>query len=123
MVSINHGQVNTRTQEEVKGEGEDETQGEAQGQAGPQRTTGAGTPMVVRMHKPQMVILDQWIEKQGEPKVTRPEAIRRLVMQALTPEAEPVERPAALAPEITTPEAAGEGIRVVRRARRAMFGA
>lgn len=93
------------------------------GKPGRQRTTGAGTPMVVRMHKPQIKILDQWIEKQGEPKVTRPEAIRRLVMQALTPEAEPVERPAALAPEITTPEAAGEGIRVVRRARRAMFGA
>ena len=57
------------------------------GKPGRQRTTGAGTPMVVRMHKPQIKLLDQWIETQPGP-LTRPEAIRRLVMQRLSPEPE-----------------------------------
>ena len=44
------------------------------------KSTGAGTPMVVRMHKPQLKAIDQWIANTG---LTRPEAIRQLVDWAL----------------------------------------
>lgn len=46
------------------------------------RTTGAGSPMVVRMHTPMLKDLDAWIAAQ-EGTVSRPEAIRRLVGRAL----------------------------------------
>ena len=42
------------------------------------RTTGPGKPQVVRMHDDQLEAIDDWIEAQGE-KISRPEAIRRLV--------------------------------------------
>lgn len=44
------------------------------------RTTGAGTPMVVRMHDDQIKALDKWIDGSG---ISRPEAIRQLVTFAL----------------------------------------
>jgi hypothetical protein len=42
------------------------------------RSTGLGTGILVRMHD-QLDALDAWIAKQDDPKLTRPEAIRRLV--------------------------------------------
>ena len=42
------------------------------------KTTGPGEPQVVRMHDQQLEAIDDWIEAQGE-KISRPEAIRRLV--------------------------------------------
>jgi hypothetical protein len=41
-------------------------------------TTGPGEPMVVRMHDEQLEAIDAWIAEHGE-KISRPEAIRRLV--------------------------------------------
>jgi hypothetical protein len=41
-------------------------------------TTGPGEPQVVRMHDEQLEAIDAWIAEQGE-KISRPEAIRRLV--------------------------------------------
>jgi hypothetical protein len=41
-------------------------------------TTGSGEPQVVRMHDDRLAAIDEWIEMQGE-KISRPEAIRRLV--------------------------------------------
>jgi hypothetical protein len=43
-------------------------------------TTGAGTPLVVRMHTDEIKRLDDWID---ESKISRPEAIRQLVKWAL----------------------------------------
>ena len=42
------------------------------------KTTGPGEPQVVRMPDEQLEAIDDWIEAQGE-KISRPEAIRRLV--------------------------------------------
>jgi hypothetical protein len=42
------------------------------------KTTGLGTGILVRMHD-QLDALDAWIERQNEPGLSRPEAIRRLV--------------------------------------------
>jgi len=44
--------------------------------------TGKGEPVQVRLQPPQMAALDAWILHQQE-SLTRPEAIRRLVEQAL----------------------------------------
>jgi hypothetical protein len=46
------------------------------------KTTGTGTPMLVRMHASQLALLDGWIAAQDE-VLTRPEAVRRLLMIAL----------------------------------------
>jgi hypothetical protein len=46
------------------------------------RTTGSGEQVVVRMHKPMLGAIDKW-RAQQEDEPTRPEAIRRLVAQAL----------------------------------------
>ena len=56
------------------------------------KSTGAGAPMVVRMHKPQIKAIDGWI---GDSDITRPEAIRQLVTWALahTKPKEPTEVP------------------------------
>jgi len=35
--------------------------------------------ILVRLHRPAMAALDRWIKSQGEPRPSRPEAIRRLV--------------------------------------------
>jgi hypothetical protein len=42
------------------------------------KTTGPGEPQVVRMHDEQIAAIDEWMNAQGE-KISRPEAIRRLV--------------------------------------------
>ena len=42
------------------------------------KTTGPGEPQVVRMHDAQLQLIDAWIDEQDE-KISRPEAIRRLV--------------------------------------------
>jgi len=42
------------------------------------KTTGPGEPQVVRMHDQELEAIDDWIAAQGE-KISRPEAIRRLV--------------------------------------------
>jgi hypothetical protein len=48
--------------------------------SGRPKSTGAGTPMVVRMHDPQLKAIDGWIRDTG---ISRPEAIRQLVDWAL----------------------------------------
>ena len=42
-------------------------------------TTGTGTIVGVRMLDAPLAALDFWIDKQKEPGLSRPEAIRRLV--------------------------------------------
>ena len=42
-------------------------------------TTGKGTLIGVRLLDLPLATLDDWIAKQKEPELTRPEAIRRLV--------------------------------------------
>ena len=42
-------------------------------------TTGTGTTIGVRMLDAPLAALDFWIDKQKEPDLSRPEAIRRLV--------------------------------------------
>jgi hypothetical protein len=46
------------------------------------KTTGPGEPQVVRMQDEQLEAIDDWIAAQGE-KISRPEAIRRLVEKGL----------------------------------------
>jgi hypothetical protein len=48
-------------------------------------TTGTGTLIGVRLLPPALDSLDAWIAAQPDPKPSRPEAIRRLVEQALKP--------------------------------------
>jgi len=45
-------------------------------------TTGRGDGVLVRLHRPLMSALDAWIASQDD-ELSRPEAIRRLVEQAL----------------------------------------
>ena len=47
-------------------------------------TTGTGTTIGVRMLNAPLAALDSWIDKQKEPDLSRPEAIRRLVVLGLT---------------------------------------
>jgi hypothetical protein len=44
--------------------------------------TGKGTPLFVRLQPPALALLDAWIAGQDD-KPSRPEAIRRLIEQAL----------------------------------------
>jgi hypothetical protein len=46
--------------------------------------TGKGELLGVRLQPDLMSALDQWIEKQPEPKPGRPEAVRRIVKAALS---------------------------------------
>jgi len=46
-------------------------------------TTGTGTMVGVRLQSDQLAELDAWIATQGEPKPSRPEAIRRMVIEVL----------------------------------------
>jgi hypothetical protein len=50
----------------------------SQPKIGRPQTTGSGQPQVVRMHDDQLAAIDDWVEKQGT-RISRPEAIRRLV--------------------------------------------
>ena len=45
--------------------------------------TGQGTPIVVRIHGDLMERLDDWIAKQHDLKLSRPEAIRRMLRDTL----------------------------------------
>jgi hypothetical protein len=47
--------------------------------------TGRGTPIVVRMQPPDLSALDEWAATQTD-KPSRPEAVRRLLAQALKEE-------------------------------------
>ena len=58
---------------------------------GRKKTTGTGVPVVVRMHKPQIKQLDQWI---GETGLSRPEAVRQIVQWGLEQATQPA-HPAA----------------------------
>lgn len=46
--------------------------------------TGQGTPIGVRLHPEMLTPLDAWISAQGDPKPTRPEAIRFILRDWLT---------------------------------------
>jgi hypothetical protein len=48
------------------------------------RTTFIGEAMELRLYPDIEAKLDAWIAEQGEPGLGRPEAIRRLLVQALT---------------------------------------
>ena len=52
-------------------------------------TTGKGTLIGVRLLHPSLAALDDWIGRQREPDISRPEAIRRLVEIGLTVKARP----------------------------------
>ena len=45
--------------------------------------TGRGTPVQVRFSSPALARLDAWIERQPEPRLSRPEAVRRILAEAL----------------------------------------
>ena len=45
---------------------------------------GKGTPVVVRLQPDQLAALDAYIARQPEPKPSRPEAIRRVIMGAIS---------------------------------------
>jgi metal-responsive CopG/Arc/MetJ family transcriptional regulator len=49
---------------------------------GPKKT-GQGVQIQVRMHEDLLTLLDGWSAEQGQPQPSRPEAIRRLLRQAL----------------------------------------
>jgi hypothetical protein len=51
--------------------------------AGRPITTGLGVPALVRLHPPLLDNLDAWISAQPEPRPSRPEAIRRILGEAL----------------------------------------
>ena len=51
-------------------------------------TTGKGELIGVRLHEPALGDLDAWIAAQPEPRPTRPEAIRRILSQALGKQAD-----------------------------------
>jgi len=44
------------------------------------KTTGTGTPLVVRMHDDQLKALDAWI---ADTNISRPEAVRQLITWGL----------------------------------------
>jgi hypothetical protein len=46
--------------------------------------TGIGRNIGLRLYPEMEAAIDAWIARQPEPKPSRPEAIRRLVMEALT---------------------------------------
>jgi hypothetical protein len=55
------------------------------------RSTGSGSALMVRMHKPQLKAIDTWIADSG---LSRPEAVRQLVNFALA-HTKPDQEPAA----------------------------
>ena len=44
--------------------------------------TGQGTLIGVRLHPPDLAVLDSWISQQAEPRPSRPEALRTLMRAA-----------------------------------------
>jgi hypothetical protein len=63
-------------------------------------TTGIGTSLNVRLHDEALRRLDTWIARQGESDLSRPEAIRRLVDEALTADEKRPKRESAPAKRI-----------------------
>lgn len=47
------------------------------------RADAPGTMVGVRLQPDQLAALDRWIERQEEPRPSRPEAIRQLIDQGL----------------------------------------
>lgn len=47
------------------------------------KPTGIGTLIGVRMLPDLLAALDKWIDRQDEPKPTRPEAVRRILWDVL----------------------------------------
>jgi hypothetical protein len=58
---------------------------------GRKKTTGPGEPVLLRLHPPLLTDLDAWIEAQSG-RLSRPEAIRRLLEAAITGTAAPSQR-------------------------------
>jgi hypothetical protein len=56
---------------------------------------GRNPGVLVRLEPEQMAVLDKWIAAQPEPKLTRPEAIRRLLTVALDLKARETPAPTA----------------------------
>jgi hypothetical protein len=48
-------------------------------------STGIGAPVGLRLYPELDALLDSWIAAQPEPRPSRPEAIRRILAQALAP--------------------------------------
>jgi len=48
------------------------------------KPTGKGTPVVTRLQPPELSALDAWIAKSDDPKMSRPEAIRRLLAEKIS---------------------------------------
>jgi hypothetical protein len=49
------------------------------------RPPEAGTPVVVRLQEGQLALLDRWIAKQDK-SMSRPEAVRKFLMEGLSDE-------------------------------------
>ena len=49
---------------------------------GPKKT-GQGVQIQVRMHEDLLDRLDEWMVDQGNPELTRPEAVRQILREAL----------------------------------------
>lgn len=58
------------------------------GKRGRGRPRTDATPVMVRLQPDQLAQLDDWIEHQGEPRPSRPEAIRLILADRLTPPSE-----------------------------------
>ena len=70
---------------------------------GRKKTTGPGEPVMLRLHRPLLTDLDEWIRTQ-DPRPSRPEAVRRILEQTLrsplnkeAPRVQAVEKASALA--------------------------
>jgi hypothetical protein len=74
---------------------------------GRKKTTGPGEPVLLRLHPPLLTDLDKWIGAQ-DGNLSRPEAIRRLVEEALA--ARGIRRPASKKAAHTASELADRGI-------------
>ena len=48
------------------------------------RAAQPGTPVLVRLQPDQLAALDRWIDAQSKPKPSRPEALRRLLGEAIS---------------------------------------
>ena len=58
-----------------------------QGLRGP-KPTGKGKLVGVRLQPTLLRLLDDWIKRQPKPRLTRPEAIRRLLVRVLGQDAD-----------------------------------
>jgi hypothetical protein len=58
--------------------------GIAKKRRGRPKTTGEGTPVMVRLHDDILSPLDRWIADQPDPQPTRPEAVRKALHDWLT---------------------------------------